>query len=282
MKTLPGVFVFMMTKKNICVMGGYDELSKSFFDDLNKSKNKSIFINFNKIKSKRKNIFNLEIYELKKILYILKLNRISEIILLGKIDRPNLKNFKLDGEIDRYLPILHNAYKKGDDFLLKSILNIFEQYGYFIKSPLHLSTSFTLSKKNLKADPNDRVKLDIKKGKSILLALSRFDNAQSIVIIDGYIIAIEAAEGTDQMLERVTKIRKRNKTINETKGVLVKIAKKNQSNLVDLPVLGPTTIEFVSKANLASIAFDPLSTLILKKKLFLKKAAKENIDLCLV
>ena len=272
----------MKTNKNICIMGGYDDLSKSFFDDLQKSESKSIFLNFNKIKSKKKNIFNLEIYELKKILHILRLNKVSDIILLGKIDRPNLKNFKLDGEIDKYLPALHNAYKKGDDFLLKSILNIFKKYGYFIKSPLELSTSFTLSKKDLKVDPNDRLKLDIKKGKNILLALSRFDNAQSIVIIDGYIMAIEAAEGTDQMLERVINIRKRNMTINETRGVLVKMAKKNQSKLVDLPVLGPKTIDIVSKANLASIALDPLSTLILKKKLFLKKAAKENIDLFLV
>ena len=263
-------------------MGGYDDLSKSFFDDLQKSNTESIFLNFNKTKSKNKNIFNLEVYQLKKILHILKFNKISEIILLGKIDRPNLKNFKLDGEIDKFLPVLHNAYKKGDDFLLKSIINIFKKYGYLINSPLDLSTSFTLSKKDLKVVPNNSIKKDIKKGKSILLALSKFDNAQSIVIIDGYIIAIEAAEGTDQMLERVIKIRKRNKTINENKGVLVKMAKKNQSNLVDLPVLGPKTIEIVAKANLTSIALDPLSTLILKKKIFLKKAVKENIDLFLV
>ena len=263
-------------------MGGYDDLSKSFFDDLQKSYTKPIFLNFNKSKYKRDNIFNLELYELKKILNILKLNNISEIILLGKIVRPNLKKFKLDGEIDKYLPVLHNAYKEGDDFLLKSILNIFKEYGYLIKSPLDLSDSFTLNKEDLKVDPNYRIKMDIKKGKSILLALSKFDNAQSIVIIDGYIIAIEAAEGTDQMLERVIQIRKRNKTIKENKGVLVKMAKNNQSNLVDLPVLGPKTIEIVAKANLTSIALDPLSTLILKKKIFLKKAARKKIDLFLL
>ena len=262
-------------------MGGYDDLSKSFFHDLQKSKKQSIFLNFNKPKSNKKNVFNLEVYELKKILHLLRLKNISEIIFLGKIDRPNLKNFKLDGEIDRYLPLLHNAYKKGDDFLLKSILNIFKQYGYLIKSPLDLSSSFLLSKKDLKVNPGVGIKMDIKKGRDILIALSKFDNAQSIVIIDGYIVAIEAAEGTDQMLKRVIDIRKRNKTINENKGVLIKMAKKNQSKLVDLPVLGTKTIEIAAKANLASIALDPLSTLILNKKVFLKKAKKENIDLFL-
>ena len=263
-------------------MGGYDDLSKSFFNDLRKTKKQSIFLNFNKPKLKEKNIYNLEVYELKKILHLLKLNKITEIIFLGKINRPNLNNFKLDGEIDKYLPILNSAYKKGDDFLLKSILSIFKQYGYLIKSPLDLSASYLLSKKDFKANPEFRAKMDIKKGRDILIALSKFDNAQSIVIIDGYIHAIEAAEGTDQMLKRVIDIRKRNKTINENKGVLIKMAKKNQSRLVDLPVLGPKTIEIVAKANLSAIALDPLSTLILNKKIFLTKAKKENINLFLV
>ena len=216
----------MMTKKNICIMGGYDDLSESFFKDLQKIKKKSIFLNFNKSKSKKKNIFNLEVYELKKILHILKLKNVSEIIFLGKISRPNLKNFKHDGEIDKFLPLLYNAYRKGDDYLLKSILNIFKQYGYLIRSPLDFNNSYLLSKKDLKIIPDHRTKMDIKKGKDILIALSKFDNAQSVVIVDGYILAIEAAEGTDQMLKRVIEIRKKNKTINENKGVLVKIAKK--------------------------------------------------------
>ncbi len=282
MRTPLEVFVSMMTNRNVCIMGGYDDLSKSFFEDLQKKQKKTIFLNFNNTNTKKKNVYNLKVYQLKKILHILKSNKISEIIFLGKINRPNLKNFKLDGEIEKFLPILQNAYKKGDDSLLKSILNIFRTYGYIIKSPLDLSTSFQLSEKDFKYNPDRMTKMDIKKGRDILIALSKFDNAQSIVIIDGYIVAIEAAEGTDQMLKRVIEIRKKNKTINENKGALIKMAKKNQSRLVDLPVLGVKTIEIAAKANISSIAFDPLSTLILKKKIFLKKAKKENIDLFLV
>ena len=260
-------------------MGGYDDLSKSFFEDLQKTKKDTIFIDFNKSKLVKKNIFNLEVYELKKILNILKIKNVNEIIFLGKINRPNLINFKLDGEIDKFLPKLYTAYKKGDDFLLKIILDIFKKYGYSIKSPLNLSDSYLLSKKDLNTNPDHTAKMDIKKGKNILIALSKYDNAQSIVVIDGYILAIEAAEGTDQMLRRVIEIRKKNKTINENKGVLIKMPKKNQSLLVDLPVLGPKTIDIASKANLSSIAFDASSTLISNKKKFLIKATKENINL---
>lgn len=272
----------MANKKNICIIGGYDEISVSFFNEIKKKEKKSIFINFNKKKIENKYLFHLKVYELRKILNILKSNNVTEIIFLGKINRPNLNDFKLDGEIDKFLPDLYSAYKKGDDFLLKSILNIFEKYGYKIKSPLDFGSSYLLDKKELKTYEINPDKMDIKKGKEILFALSKFDNAQSIVVVDGYILAIEAAEGTDEMLQRVIKIRKQNKTINEKKGVLVKIAKKNQSRLVDLPVLGPKTIDFVAKANLASIAINPSLTLILNKKIFLKFAAKKNISLLTV
>ena len=153
-KTPHEACVSMKTEYNVCIMGGYDELSKSFFQDLQKIKKQSIFLNFNRVKFKNKNIYNLQVYELKKILNILKLKKISEIVFLGKIDRPNLKNFKLDGEIDKFLPIFQSAYKKGDDFLLTAILNIFRQYGYLIKSPLDLSTSYLLSKKDLNVSPD--------------------------------------------------------------------------------------------------------------------------------
>ena len=71
--------------------------------------------------------------------------------------------------------------------------------------------------------------------------LSKYDNAQSIVCINGYIIAIEAAEGTDRFNEKNSyNIRKKIKQLNENKaGLLIKIPKKNQSKLIDLPVIGP-------------------------------------------
>ena len=41
--------------------------------------------------------------------------------------------------------------------------------------------------------------------------LSKFDNAQGVVIDEGYILAIEAAEGTDNMLKRIINLNKNKK-----------------------------------------------------------------------
>ena len=72
---------------------------------------------------------------------------------------------------------------------------------------------------NDKKDKNKSIKL--------LNDLSKYDNAQSAVCINGYIMAIEAVEGTDSMLKRVISIRKNLNQLDIKAGILTKIPKKN-------------------------------------------------------
>ena len=71
---------------------------------------------------------------------------------------------------------------------------------------------------------------DIEKSLKILDDLSKYDNAQSIVIVNGYIIAIEAAEGTDKLLSRTYYIRNKLNQIKDKKGIIVKIPRKDNVN----------------------------------------------------
>ena len=52
----------MKNDNNKCIIGGYDSLSSSFFNEIKKDKNTSIFINVSETIYKKKNIFNLKIY----------------------------------------------------------------------------------------------------------------------------------------------------------------------------------------------------------------------------
>ena len=85
----------MLNNKPICIIGGYDLLSKSFFSELRAINPASIFINVNGKKPIQKNVFNYQIYELKKIFELLEKNTINSILFLGKISRPNLKRMVL-------------------------------------------------------------------------------------------------------------------------------------------------------------------------------------------
>ena len=274
-------------EKNICILGGHDELTYSFYNYCKKKFNKTIYINFSDKKVGKKsdnNIFNLQLYELKKCLDILNSNNINEMILLGKLSRPNLSNFKLDGVVDQYINTLINAYKRGDGEILNLVISIFKENGFKIVPINKLTSNFSFNRdsKNLIFNQNESDDADISKSIKILNDLSKYDNAQSIVIDNGYILAIEAAEGTDEMLNRVLKYKRKMKLNNKSSGVFVKLPKKNQSLKVDLPVIGPKTIKLLKKSMINAIAVSQKHTLVNDLDKTMKEINRKKINLYLV
>jgi len=273
--------------KNICILGGNDDLVNSFYSDCKSRFKKVVYINFSDKRISRKldnNIFNLKLYELKKCLDILNKNSINKVVLLGKISRPDLSRFKLDGVIDKYLDKLISAYKKGDGEILNLVINIFNENGFKAVPATSITSNFSFSKKNkdLLFSKNKFDQSDIAKSLKILDDLSKYDNAQSIVIDNGFILAIEAAEGTDEMLDKVYRYKKRMNLLLKKSGILVKLPKKNQSLKVDLPVIGPQTISLLRKTGINSIAVSKLHTIVNDLAMTIKEIKKNRINLYLI
>ena len=57
--------------------------------------------------------------------------------------------------------------------------------------------------------------------------------AQSIIVQNNLILGVEAAEGTDNLIMRCSKYKKKG-----DKGILIKLSKYNQSSNLDVPVIG--------------------------------------------
>ena len=79
------------------------------------------------------------------------------------------------------------------------------------------------------------------KAAQVIEALGPYDVGQAAVVANGLVVAIEAAEGTDEMLMRCAKLPDDMKG-GAPAGVLVKRPKPGQELRVDLPVIGPETI----------------------------------------
>ena len=151
---------------------------------------------------------------------------------------------------------------------------------YFkIISPREVSKSFFFNSEELDKLNSDNDAIDVDKSKKLLNEISKFDNAQAVVCVSGYIIAIEAAEGTDRLLNRVFDVRKNLNQLKSKAGILVKIPKKSQSKLVDLPVIGLNTLRLIKKANLNGIAIYPKHTLIHEKRKVLQYAKKYELKI---
>ncbi len=269
----------MKNNQSLAIIGGYDLISKAIFTECKKYADNSIFINLNNNQIKNKKVYNFKIFQLKKIFETLKTNKIKTLLFLGKINRPDLSYFKNDGEIEKYIPILLNSYQQGDGKILSSILEIFIQNGFKIISPREVSKSFFFNTEELDKLNSNRDAFDVDKSKKLLNEISKFDNAQAVVCVCGYIIAIEAAEGTDRLLNRVFDVRKNLNQLKSKAGILVKIPKKSQSKLVDLPVIGLNTLRLIKKANLNGIAIYPKYTLIHEKRKVLQYAKKYKLKI---
>ena len=282
------VFASMQKNKtNVCILGGSDNVVKAIYNDCKKNFNKVVYINFSrkKINNKsHKGNYNLKVYELKKCLNILKNENIDKILFLGKILRPNLKDFKLDGAVDKYLPDIMKSYTKGDGSILNLIISIFKNEGFKIISIFDASDNFTLNSsfKRIIHNKNNSDRKDFKKSVMILNSISKYDNAQSVVVSKGYILAIEAAEGTDEMLKRVYRIKKELGLLKKKEGIFVKIPKKDQNVKIDMPVIGPKTIDLIFKSKLSALAINRKNTLIYDLDRTIQKIMEKKINLYLL
>ena len=92
-------------------------------------------------------------------------------------------------------------------------------------------------------------------------ALGPHDVGQGVVVQDARVIAIEAAEGTDEMLRRAAFLLDRA----GPPAVFVKLRKTGQDTRLDLPVIGSDTIDNASAAGIAVMALEAGGVLLAGK-----------------
>ena len=113
---------------------------------------------------------------------------------------------------------------------------------------------------------------DIVKGCKIAKIIGSNDIGQSIVIENGHVLAVEAAEGTDSMIKRSKVLKKEEKG-----GVLVKVIKPQQDRRIDRPVIGIDTIKAVWEAGLDGLAIENKEILILNINEVIKYANEKGL-----
>ncbi|MBN8827669.1 MAG: UDP-2,3-diacylglucosamine diphosphatase LpxI [Sphingobacteriia bacterium] len=198
--------------------------------------------------------------ELSKAIEFLKINSIKEIIIIGKVFRPNFSLLKPDKEAKKLLTkIIEN--KGGDNKILSTVINFLENEHDLQIIPAHEFLKELLLSNDIKSETDSNIKVDISIGINYLNKASEFDIGQAVVVRDQQIIAIEALEGTDEMLKRCVNLNKKHKY----GGVLVKMPKQNQNIKIDLPTIGLNTLKLADKANLNSIAIQKNKCFVVDK-----------------
>lgn len=187
-----------------------------------------------------------------------------DVVFVGSARRPALRAIRLDWLTIQTLPVIMRMLSGGDDHLLSGVAALFERHGFHLVAAHEIAPEILVAEGQLgHVEPAARDRADIAKALAVIDALGVHDIGQAVVAADGYIVAVEAAEGTDLLLERVVDLRARGRlAVPVGQGVLVKAPKPGQDRRFDLPTIGPTTVEGVRRAGLAGIAVTAGTTIV--------------------
>jgi len=176
---------------------------------------------------------------------------VRDLVLLGHVRRPSFLALRPDAVGVGIVARIGKAAFAGDDGLLAAIVKILGEEGFRVLGAHEVLTE-ALAPAGLlgRVAPDGQAAADIRRGVAVARALGSVDVGQACVVQQGVVLAVEATEGTDAMLARAGALRR-----DAPGGVLVKLVKPGQDRRVDLPALGPATVDAAAAAGLRGIAY---------------------------
>ena len=234
---------------------------KYFIIDLTK---KNLFKNY-------KNSYFVSIGKFGKILEIINKNKCKKVLFAGKIEKPKIKNLRLDAKGIYYIPRLIKSFKLGDAAILKELIIILAENKIKVIKSNFFNPELTLKKGiYTKIKPNKKTLLQIKSGVKSFGKLNAYNHTQAIVVEQNGSIHKETSKGTKKMIETINNKKDNNR-------ILIKFPKKKQDLRADLPTIGLDTLKDCKKANLKGIVLKANQNIFLDQKKSISFANKNNI-----
>ncbi|MBR0658786.1 UDP-2,3-diacylglucosamine diphosphatase LpxI domain-containing protein [Neoroseomonas oryzicola] len=205
----------------------------------------------------------------------LKGHGVRQVVLAGTVSRPSLLSLRPDAAGMKLLARIGKAAFTGDDSILRAVMKVLAEDGFEVVGAQQVLAGLLPSAALLAGPaPDDLARADIQRGLAVCRALGAADVGQGCVVQQGLVLAVEAIEGTDAMLDRCGALRR-----DGPGGVLVKCVKPGQSRLADLPTIGPRTVEGAVAAGLRGLAFEADGTILLDRETTIARAAAAGLFL---
>lgn len=180
----------------------------------------------------------------------------DRLLLAGKFTRPSLSHLKLDSA---GAALLGRLALKGDDKALRLVSEYFASHqivilpntdflpdrvlpeGYHFGRALHAAESAALG-------------LAVR----VLSQLGGLDVGQAVITQQDRVLAIEAAEGTQELIARTAQLIDKSTDA----AVFVKMTKSQQDKALDMPVIGLETVQSLARAGIAVIGVSAGHTML--------------------
>ncbi|MCA3359649.1 MAG: UDP-2,3-diacylglucosamine diphosphatase LpxI [Roseomonas sp.] len=191
----------------------------------------------------------------------LKQHGVKEVVLAGSVARPSLLSLRPDAASMKLLGRIGRAAFNGDDSILRAVMKVLAEEGFEVVGAQALLAGLLPDAALLAGTmPDDVACADIARGLAVCHAIGAVDVGQAVVVQQGLILGVEAIEGTDALILRAGALQREGPA-----PILVKAPKPAQSTLVDLPSIGPRTVESARVAGLRGLAFQAGGTILLER-----------------
>jgi DUF1009 family protein len=208
--------------------------------------------------------------QLSRLIEILKQEGITEVMMCGQV-----KHAKIFSSIRpdwRLVKLLASLPSKNTDGLIGGVIKILADEGIQLRESTLLLRPLLAGEGPLTRRKATKEEMtDIEYGCRVANALAGFDVGQSVAICERACVALEAMEGTDAMLRRAAAL------VNGRRLTLVKVARRREHLLFDVPVAGLDTIPVMRETGTTALAVEAGRTLLLDKERMLKTADEAGI-----
>jgi DUF1009 family protein len=222
------------------------------------------------IKKYADKLYWLGLDEFSSMFGIFKAEGITQVVMAGQISPQRLFSREVSGDPE-LKSLLENIRDKKADTIFGAIAERLEKFGLELLSSTTFIEELLVKKGSLtQRKPNFPEWEDVYFGLELARAIAYLDIGQTVAVKDKAIVAVEALEGTDNLIRRAGKLARRGIT-------LVKVSKPRQDLRFDIPVVGLNTLKNIVKAGVSCLAIEADKTIFIDKEESIALADRRGI-----
>jgi UDP-2,3-diacylglucosamine hydrolase len=208
--------------------------------------------------------------ELSKTIELMHQEGITQAVMAGQVKHSKIFSaIRPDWKLAK---LLFSLPRKNTDALIGAVARVLEDEGIrLVDSTLFLKPLVPEAGVLTRRAPNEHEAEDIRYGRGLAQQIARMDIGQTVVIADRACVAVEAMEGTDEVIARAARIAA-GKPL-----VVVKVSKPEQDMRFDVPVIGLPTIQQMTNAGATALAVDAGRTLLFDRAKLIESADAASI-----
>jgi len=208
--------------------------------------------------------------QLGKLIEICKEEGITDVVMCGQVKHARIfSSIRPDWRLVKLLAALPS---KNTDGLIGGVMKVLADEGIQLRDSTMLLKPLLAGEGAMtRRKPDKEEQSDMEYGRRVADALAGFDVGQSVAICERACVAVEAMEGTDAMLRRAAGL------VNGRRLTLVKVARRREHLLFDVPVVGRSTIPVMRECGATALSVEAGRTLMLDKAEMIAQANESEI-----